>query len=116
MIPLSPFEEKILKLTTWENLLADTIKLCNCTECGLEMLGDSMGEYQASLSWETRRIYPPLVAGRVSGRPYCQVCYVSLTRLGGSAGVETTQEVRGRYLESRHKRHRRGDKPEIPLG
>lgn len=50
-----------------------SIKMCNCAECGRECLGES------NLSWwykmaEKEKVYHPIVAGRINGRPYCNLC------------------------------------------
>jgi hypothetical protein len=46
----------------------DWLKLVNCAQCNRELCGESM----------QGRVYgaefPPLVRGRIKGRPYCGLC------------------------------------------
>lgn len=56
----------------------DDLKLCNCAGCRCELIGERQ---QEELSACQRRQWPALaqrlgrVAGRISGRPYCDQCF-----------------------------------------
>lgn len=50
------------------------LKLCNCAGCTCELLGESMLAWYESLCEKQREGLPPVVAGRIHGRPYCPAC------------------------------------------
>lgn len=52
----------------------DTVRLCDCAGCGAALCGESERDWHAGLSAAERAGYPPLVAGRMYGRPYCPDC------------------------------------------
>lgn len=53
------------------------IKLCNCTGCGKELLGESCSWWASLLPADKRQKFPPSVRGRILGRPYCRDCLES---------------------------------------
>lgn len=62
-------------MRTGEGDWMDRVKLCNCAKCGLEMLGASMSGYFAALpDGQMKNDLPPMVAGRIADRPYCDAC------------------------------------------
>lgn len=52
----------------------ENIKLCNCADCGAELLGESMRAYKMVMSDREKAELPQLVYCRVAGRPYCLTC------------------------------------------
>lgn len=55
----------------------DDLKMCNCADCGRELVGRSGG--QARLIQDLKRKtdcppLPPLVWGHILDRPYCRAC------------------------------------------
>jgi len=54
-------------------MTAEDIKLLNCASCRRELLGDSPGNVSHGLALLGTDA-PPIVAGRVDGRPYCSRC------------------------------------------
>ena len=52
----------------------DDIKMCNCCSCGRDLLGAAMQAWYDSLSHAKQMKLPPLIAGRIHGRPYCPCC------------------------------------------
>lgn len=50
------------------------IKLCNCAECGCELLGESMFPWVLERPDRERAELPGVVYCRVKGRPYCKAC------------------------------------------
>jgi hypothetical protein len=66
----------------------DELKLCDCAECGRELVGLSMLPWYSTLTHAERSNYPPLVGGHVKGRPYCAWCLSVPARRppGGRAG------------------------------
>ncbi len=67
-------------IDTFDTQLADNLLICNCAECGTQLLG-AAEENQALAT----RVYPnpakrpPTVAGRINDRPYCEFCIKSKT-------------------------------------
>lgn len=53
----------------------ESIRMCNCASCGVEMLGSCEREWALSLPLAERANWPQLVAGRIRDRPYCMGCY-----------------------------------------
>jgi hypothetical protein len=49
----------------------DDVKMCNCAQCGKELLGRSMLGWYNELSLANQRRYPPPCAGYIDLRPYC---------------------------------------------
>lgn len=48
--------------------MKDDWKICNCADCGKELLGESMiGKF-------SKKSPMPMVEGRVNERPYCYIC------------------------------------------
>ena len=45
----------------------EDVKLCNCADCGRELLGESMRDLEIPTE-------VPHVKGRILGRPYCRSC------------------------------------------
>lgn len=66
----------------------DDVKLCNCAECGCELLGESMVIWLGSLTEKDQRELPGLVYCRVWGRPYCMECAERQSRTSLSATRE----------------------------
>lgn len=62
------------------------VKLCDCAECGKELLGSSMFCQLRELSDEQRQNLPSLVVGRIKGRPYCATC-LNLCKLPPGRGT-----------------------------
>ena len=50
-----------------------TIKMCNCANCNMELLGLEMRGYLRQGRIQEKYIRE-IVAGRVNGRPYCMLC------------------------------------------
>jgi hypothetical protein len=63
----------------------DDVKMLNCADCGAELLGESMADLEGTrVSVSHFRhgsvVLPPLVRGRIDGRPYCRACFRQRTR------------------------------------
>ena len=54
-------------------MTADDLLMLNCASCRRELLGDSPGNLYRALALLGTDA-PPIVAGRVDGRPYCSRC------------------------------------------
>lgn len=57
-----------------------TAKVCNCAECRQELLG-SCHEVDVEMAGKLRQLtagLPPIVEGRIEGRPYCYRCFIAL--------------------------------------
>lgn len=52
----------------------EDLKYCNCAQCGAELLGESRCNVERAMLWYSPTDFPPVVAGRVLGRPYCRAC------------------------------------------
>lgn len=52
----------------------ESIRLCNCCYCRCTLLGSSEHAWWSDLTEQQRGQHPPLVAGRIAGRPYCGEC------------------------------------------
>jgi hypothetical protein len=50
------------------------LKMCNCAGCSRRMMGASMAFYLLTLPPSERTKLPPMVAGRIHDRPYCEEC------------------------------------------
>lgn len=61
--------------------LPDHVKLVNCAECHIELLGESMRRWARNIKVAHRNRYPQLVAGRIAERPYCRECLRELQLL-----------------------------------
>ena len=66
-----------------ENCLPPTTLVCNCAMCNLLLLGESQRELYRALGRKEQRHWPPLVRGRVLGRPYCGTCLPIMIHDGG---------------------------------
>jgi len=65
----------------------EDIKMCNCSECGVELVGLSERDWYDQLTVDEMRKYPSLTAARVHGRPFCKRCLESPLRFpGGYSG------------------------------
>ena len=53
-------------------MINEDLLLCNCAGCGKELLG--LGNPPGIKRKAGRGDYPPLVGGRINGRPYCATC------------------------------------------
>lgn len=59
----------------------DDLKMCNCAECGRLLLGSVHRMWRNTLTLKQQDSYPPLVSGRINGRPYCRAClYLNTVR------------------------------------
>lgn len=54
--------------------LCDTVKLCNCASCDVELLGQCMTEFWDKLPFSVKVKYPEVLQTRINGRPYCRNC------------------------------------------
>jgi hypothetical protein len=52
----------------------ENLKVCNCAECGKELVPFKYAAQLTSLAAITRVPAPRFVAGRIKGRPYCYIC------------------------------------------
>lgn len=52
----------------------DTMRVCNCAQCGAEMLGESEEPNRLALTEMWKRALPKPVYRRQCGRPYCKGC------------------------------------------
>ena len=59
--------------------LRERLKFCNCAGCGREVLGDSFYGWYYDQPEHIQRLLPIPVAGRIHGRPYCDLCLASQT-------------------------------------
>ena len=55
-------------------LSADDLGVCNCAQCGIELLGEKTRERLNKGEARTHAVLPPDVAGRINGRPLCSPC------------------------------------------
>lgn len=81
---------------------AEDVKLCNCAECGCELLGDSMRVWYFSHSEDKRKQLPQLVYLHLNGRPYCMGCSRKKPppqRKGTRNDISPWQENAIRHLE-----------------
>ena len=71
--------------TLAELLRRGDLKVCNCCECGKLLTGKfHAGLYGAEVACRVPRgDVPPLCAGRVDDRPYCDACIRSVRPPGG---------------------------------
>ncbi len=60
------------------------LKLCNCAECRVEMLGETHKHLAKTLKM-------PAIAGRIGGRPYCGRC-IQVRKVAGSAKASADDE------------------------
>ena len=61
-----------------ENKLPSYAKVCNCARCNRLLLGKEMEEWlkaRAIANGTKKNKLPPLIFGRINGRPYCAWCY-----------------------------------------
>ncbi len=70
----------------------ETIKMVNCASnfCQRELLGESELAWACTIAPRLRGDYPPMVAGRIAGRPYCLSCMRVRTGLSKMAEAEHT--------------------------
>lgn len=69
-------------------MTTDEIKMMNCSECQVEMLGPSMFTWYRLLSDVTKKKFI-LHGGELNGRPVCQFCIImpkGRDRFGGNVG------------------------------
>ena len=57
-----------------DDYLLEKLKFCNCAGCAKELLGDSWKDWYFEQDADLQRRLPPPVAGRLYGRPYCDLC------------------------------------------
>lgn len=63
--------------------IPDNIKMVNCADCGVELLGDS---YRGK-ELDSALVGIEIVAGRINDRPYCSACLqVSPSGVSGICG------------------------------
>ena len=56
-------------------MMENSLKICNCAECGKELVARRSAPQVMLLATLTENASPPgLVAGKIKGRPYCQSC------------------------------------------
>jgi hypothetical protein len=58
----------------WKRHALRSFKVCNCADCGNLLLGESHRETRERMDESHMALLPPVVAGRLMGRPYCPVC------------------------------------------
>ncbi len=52
----------------------DDLRYCNCAQCGVELLGESMGNRVLAMALGLEQ--EQMVKGRILGRPFCGSCLV----------------------------------------
>lgn len=58
-------------------MTSQDVKMCDCAGCGTVMLGESMAKEALGPSlFPLGR--PPMVHGRIDGRPYCRPCFANV--------------------------------------
>ena len=67
--------------------LPPATKVCNCCQCKCLLLGTHEAAWWNELDARERRKWPPMVAGRLDGRPYCAGCLKGKRRGVGRAAV-----------------------------
>ena len=66
--------------------LLEMVKMCNCADCGKELLGANQEGLVSTMKKRERDSLPHVVGGRILGRPYCYSCLrVKRIRTGMSA-------------------------------
>lgn len=57
------------------------LTVCNCAECGKELLGERMAAEFVDGKIKSDGGYPPIVAKRVHDRPFCGPCVKQIPAL-----------------------------------
>ena len=57
--------------------LPNDVKVCNCADCGRLLIGKQSEPWFLAHYDRTNLDYDPVVAGRISDRPYCGDCLTS---------------------------------------
>lgn len=52
----------------------EEIRMCDCAQCGAILCGESERAWLGSIAASQAAAFPPCVAGRIFGRPYCANC------------------------------------------
>lgn len=64
--------------------LVEMVKVCNCAECGQEMLGNGQQRLTSIMNKAEKEQIPKVrVSGRIAGRPYCSSCLTVRRPVGG---------------------------------
>ena len=82
--------------------LPDNVTLCNCAECGCDLIGGKSLAWYRERSEAEKMTIPTPVLGRINGRPYCCSCLSKknpYARPGRKEDMAPSQENAIRNLE-----------------
>lgn len=87
--------------TDSKRMTFNDMKVCNCADCGRLLLGLAHADWYAEQTETDRARFPPLLAGRINGRPYCGQCLQtaeSVPRPAEKVHVDTLTKILRRFV------------------